>query len=40
MGRGGLIQVGDRPEDLEATKVVKRGEHAAKRLEPLFETVQ
>jgi pseudoazurin len=36
----GLIQVGDKPENLEAAKAVQHGKRAAKRFEPLFETVE
>jgi pseudoazurin len=40
MGMVGLIQVGDKPENLEAAKAVPHGKLAAKRFEPLFEKVQ
>jgi pseudoazurin len=40
MGMVGLIQVGDKPENLEAAKAVQHGKLAAKRFEPLFEKVQ
>ena len=40
IGMVGLIQVGDKPENLEAAKAVQHGKLAAKRFEPLFEKVQ
>ena len=40
MGMVGLIEVGDKPENLEAAKAVQHGKLAAKRFEPLFEKVQ
>ncbi|MCJ2126134.1 pseudoazurin [Methylobacterium sp. J-077] len=40
MGMVGLIEVGDKPENLEAAKAVQHGKLAAKRFEPLFERVQ
>ncbi len=40
MGLVGLIQVGDKPENLEAAKADPHGKLAAKRFEPLFEKVQ
>jgi pseudoazurin len=40
MGMVGLIEVGDKPENLEAAKAVQHGKLAAKRFEPLFANVQ
>jgi pseudoazurin len=40
MGMVGLIEVGDKPDNLEAAKAVQHGKLAAKRFEPLFEKVQ
>ena len=40
MGMVGLIQVGDKPENVEAAKAVQHGKLAAKRFDPLFEKVQ
>ena len=40
MGMVGLIQVGDKPDNMEAAKAVQHGKLAAKRFEPLFEKVQ
>ncbi|WP_267425456.1 pseudoazurin [Methylobacterium sp. GC_Met_2] len=40
MGMVGLIQVGDKPQNLEAANAVPHGKLAAKRFGPLFEKVQ
>ncbi|MCJ2137868.1 pseudoazurin [Methylobacterium sp. J-026] len=40
MGMVGLIEVGDRPENLETAKAAQHGKLAAKRFEPLFEQVR
>lgn len=40
MGMVGLVQVGDRPDNLEAAKAVPQNKLAAKRFEPLFEKIQ
>ena len=40
MGMVGLIQVGDKPDNVEAAKAIQHGKLAAKRFEPLFEKVQ
>ncbi|MCJ2068210.1 pseudoazurin [Methylobacterium sp. J-030] len=40
LGMVGLIQVGDKPENLEAAKAVQHGKLAAKRFEPLLDKVQ
>ena len=40
MGMVGLIEVGDKPDNLEAAKAVQHGKLAAKRFEPLFANVQ
>ena len=40
MGMVGLIQVGDKPDNVESAKAVQHGKLAAKRFEPLFEKVQ
>jgi pseudoazurin len=40
MGMVALIQVGEKPENLEAAKAVQHGKLAAKRFEPLFNKVQ
>jgi len=40
MGMVGLVQVGDKPDNLETAKAVQQNKLAAKRFEPLFEKVQ
>ncbi|SEG19995.1 pseudoazurin [Methylobacterium sp. 190mf] len=40
MGMVGLVQVGDKPDNLEAVRAVPQNKLAAKRFEPLFEKVQ
>jgi pseudoazurin len=40
MGMVGLVQVGDKPDNLEAARAVPQNKLAAKRFEPLFEKVQ
>ena len=40
MGMVGLIQGGDKPDNVEAAKAIQHGKLAAKRFEPLFEKVQ
>ncbi|WP_419539933.1 pseudoazurin [Methylobacterium oryzae] len=40
MGMVGLVQVGDKPDNLEAARAVPQNKLAAKRFEPLFEKIQ
>ncbi len=40
IGMAKLIQVGDKPENLQEAKAVQHGTLAATRFEPLFEKVQ
>ncbi|MGU3465971.1 pseudoazurin [Methylobacterium sp. C33D] len=40
MGMVGLVQVGDKPDNLEAARAVPQNKLAAKRFEPLFEKVR
>lgn len=40
MGMVGLVQVGDKPDNLEAAKAVPQNKLAAKRFEPLFAKVE
>ncbi|MEE7504392.1 pseudoazurin [Methylobacterium mesophilicum] len=40
MGMVGLVQVGDKPDNLEAARAVPQNKMAAKRFEPLFEKVR